>query len=84
MFRVGFLCLLQRLNPKAKVLEANDHDKVLDIIARKESIDLILVEFFMPGTGGFSDIFRLRDSDRAALIVVVSARESPADVQAAL
>ena len=84
MFRVGFLCLLQRLNPQAKVLEANDYDRALDIIAHNESIDLILVDFLIPGTDGFSGIFRLRDSAYAALIVVVSARESPADVQAAL
>ncbi len=84
MFRVGFLCLLQRLNPKAKVLEANDHDKVLDIIARKESIDLILVDCLIAGTDGFSGIFRLRDSGRAALIVIVSARENSDEVQAAL
>jgi len=84
VFRVGLLHWLLRLDPEAKVLEASDYGEALDIAAREESLDLILVDLLMPGTDGFSGISSLRDRARAAPIMVVSARENSADVQAAL
>ncbi|MDA0230460.1 MAG: response regulator transcription factor [Proteobacteria bacterium] len=84
VFRVGLLHLLQRLDPEANVLEASDYGEALDITAREESLDLILVDLLMPGSDGFSGISSLRDQARAVPIIVVSARENSADVQAAL
>ncbi len=84
VFRVGLLHLLLRLDPEAKVLEASDYGEALEIAAREEKIDLILVDLLMPGTDGFSGISSLRDRARAAPIIVVSARENSADVHAAL
>lgn len=84
VFRVGLLHLLLRLDPEANVLEASDYGEALDIAAREESFDLILVDLLMPGSDGFSGISSLRDRAHAAPIIVVSAREKSADVQAAL
>ncbi|MDP6473610.1 MAG: response regulator transcription factor [Alphaproteobacteria bacterium] len=84
VFRVGLLYLLQRLDPEAEILEASDYAEALDIAEREEAIDLILVDLLMPGVEGFSGISGLRDRARAAPIIVVSARENPADVQASL
>jgi DNA-binding NarL/FixJ family response regulator len=84
VFRVGLLYLLQRLDPEAEILEASDYAEALDIAEREEAIDLILVDLLMPGVEGYSGISGLRDRARAAPIVVVSARENPADVQASL
>ena len=84
VFRVGLLYLLQRLDPEAEILEASDYAEALEIAEREDSIDLILVDLLMPGIDGYSGISGLRDRSRAAPIVVVSARENPADVQASL
>ena len=84
VFRVGLLYLLQRLDPEAEVLEASDYAEALEIAEREESIDLILVDLLMPGIEGYSGISSLRDRAPAAPIIVVSARENPADVQASL
>lgn len=84
VFRVGLLYLLQRLDSEAQILEASDYGEALEIAEREESIDLILVDLLMPGTDGFSGISSLRDHAGAAPIIVVSARENPTDVQAAL
>ena len=82
VFRVGLFYLLQRLDPEAEVLEASDYAEALEIAEREESIDLILVDLLMPGIEGYSGISSLRDRARSAPIIVVSARENQADVQA--
>ena len=84
VFRVGLLYLLQRLDPEAEILEAGDYAEALEIAEREDSIDLILVDLLMPGIEGYSGISGLRDRSRSAPIIVVSARENPADVQASL
>ena len=84
VFRVGLLYLLQRLDTEAEILEASDYAEALEIAEREDSIDLILVDLLMPGIEGYSGISGLRDRSRSAPIIVVSARENPADVQASL
>ena len=84
VFRVGLLNLLQRLDPEAEILEAGDYAEALEIAEREDSIALILVDLLMPWIEGYSGISGLRDRSRSAPIIVVSARENPADVQASL
>ncbi|MBT3629300.1 MAG: response regulator transcription factor [Rhodospirillaceae bacterium] len=84
VFRVGLVYLLQQLDPEAKVSEANDYAEALEIAERESDLDLILVDLLMPGIDGFSGVSSLRDKAHSAPIIVVSARENPADVQASL
>jgi DNA-binding NarL/FixJ family response regulator len=84
VFRVGLLYLLQRLDPDAEILEASDYDEALEVSERESGIDLILVDLLMPGIDGYTGLAKLRDSAAGTPIIVVSARENPADVQAAL
>jgi len=79
-----FALVSSTCDPEAEILEASDYGEALDIAAREENFALILVDLLMPGTDGFSGISKLRDRAGAAPIIVVSARENPADVQAAL
>ncbi len=84
VFRVGLVYLLQKLDPEAKISEANDYAEALEIAEREPDLDLILVDLLMPGIDGFNGVSSLRDKAHAAPIIVVSARENPADVQASL
>lgn len=84
VFRVGLVYLLQKLDPEAKISEANDYAEALEIAEREPDLDLILVDLLMPGIDGFNGVSSLRDKAHSAPIIVVSARENPADVQASL
>ena len=84
VFRGGLLYLLQRLDADAEILEASDYSEALAVAEREDGIDLILVDLLMPGIDGYAGIAGLRDRAGGAPIIVVSARENPADVQASL
>ena len=84
VFRVGLVYLLQKLDPEAEISEACDYAEALVIAEREPDLDLILVDLLMPGIDGFNGVSSLRDKAHSAPIIVVSARENPADVQASL
>ncbi len=84
VFRVGLVYLLQKLDPEAEISEASDYAEALVIAEREPDLDLILVDLLMPGIDGFNGVSSLRDKAHSAPIIVVSARENPADVQASL
>jgi DNA-binding NarL/FixJ family response regulator len=84
VFRVGLVYLLQKLDPGAEISEASNYAEALEIAERETDLDLILVDLLMPGIDGFNGISGLRDRAHAAPVIVVSARENPADVQSSL
>ena len=84
VFRVGLVYLLQKLDPEAEISEASDYTEALDIAGAEADLDLILVDFLMPGIDGFDGVSCLREKAPSAPIIVVSALENPADIQASL
>ena len=84
VFRVGLVYLLQKLDPEASISEASDYAEALIIAEREADLDLILVDLLMPGIDGFNGLSSLMEKAHSAPIMVVSARENPADVQASL
>ena len=84
VFRVGLVYLLQKLDPEASISEASDYAEALVIAEREADLDLILVDLLMPGIDGFNGLSSLREKTHSAPIMVVSARENPAYVQASL
>jgi DNA-binding NarL/FixJ family response regulator len=84
VFRVGLVYLLQKLDPEAEISEASDYTEALDIAGAEADLDLILVDFLMPGIDGFDGVSSLREKAPSAPIIVVSALENPADIQASL
>ena len=84
VFRVGLVYLLQKLDSEAEILEASDYSEALAIAECESDIDLILIDLLMPGIDGFNGVSGIRDRAKSVPIIVVSAREHPADVQASL
>lgn len=84
VFRVGLVYLLQKLDSEVEILEASDYSEALAIAERESDIDLILIDLLMPGIDGFNGVSGIRDRAKSVPIIVVSARENPADVQASL
>lgn len=66
-----------------QVLEAEDVERGLDIVAEPDGVDLMLVDLMLGGMDGFSFIRRARPQTEAP-IVVVSARDGVEDIVAAL
>ncbi len=66
-----------------QVLEAEDAERGLEIVADPEGVDLMLVDLMLRGMDGFSFIQRARPQTEAP-IVVVSARDGVEDIVAAL
>jgi DNA-binding NarL/FixJ family response regulator len=56
-------------------LEATQSREVFDIVEREEDLDLILLDLFMPGANGLTDLAALRHRLPATPIVVISSLE---------
>ncbi len=64
-------------------LEATTRPEVVAIIEGQDDLDLILLDIFMPGASGLSDLV-LRDTAPAVPIVIVSMLDDPAVIRRAL
>jgi DNA-binding NarL/FixJ family response regulator len=65
-------------------LEATTRPEVVAIVENQDDLDLILLDIFMPGASGLSDLVALRDTAPAVPIVIVSMLDDPAVIRRAL
>ncbi|EGR2797664.1 response regulator transcription factor [Vibrio navarrensis] len=64
----------------ANLLEADSLEALLNLLAREEEPDLVLLDLKMPGANGMSGLIQLRAEYPDLPIVVVSASEEPSVV----
>lgn len=64
----------------ANLLEADSLEALLNLLAREEEPDLLLLDLKMPGANGMSGLIQLRAEYPELPIVVVSASEEPSVV----
>lgn len=76
LFREGLKFLLPVLDEKVAYYEAGSLDEALKIQPDKP-IDLILMDYYMPGVGGMNALRACRDAYDSANLVVVSGEEDP-------
>lgn len=76
LFREGLKFLLPVLDEKVAYYEAGSLDEALKIQPDKP-IDLILMDYYMPGVGGMNALRACRDAYESANLVVVSGEEDP-------
>lgn len=84
LFRQGMRLVLSELEPEAQVLEAEEGEEALRIVANDEDIDLLLLDLSMPGMDGWISLRQLRSRYPALPVVIVSASETRDDVEKAL
>lgn len=76
LFREGLKFLLPVLDEKVAYYEAGSLDEALKI-QPDTPIDLILMDYYMPGVGGMNAVRACRDAYESANLVVVSGEEDP-------
>lgn len=84
LFRDGLRYVLRALEPHVVVLEAASAAQAMQIAAREQQLDLVLLDLAMPGLDGFAGLDMLRERFPDIPVVVVSASEDPRDMRRAL
>lgn len=65
-------------------VEVRDSRELFEAIAQDEDFDLILLDLFMPGSSGLTDMVRVRDKVPGTPIVVISSLGDEATIRQAL
>lgn len=78
LFRGAMREAVSGLFDAVEVLEAGTLEATLEILSRRDDIDLVLLDLKMPGVSGFSGLTHLRAEHPAMPVVVVSAAAEPA------
>lgn len=76
LFREGLKYLLPVLDDKVRYFEAGSMDKALQF-AEKQPVDLILLDYYMPGVNGFDALDTCRARFEDTTVVVLSGEEDP-------
>ncbi len=88
MFRAAVLEVVRHLFATAEqdcaCTEATDSRELFAAIAREDDFDLILLDLFMPGSSGLSDLVRVRDEAPGTPIVVISSLGDEATIRQAI
>ncbi|MGE0372656.1 MAG: response regulator [Gammaproteobacteria bacterium] len=77
LIREGLKNALERAYNDLLVVEAKDGKQVLEMVENNADLDLILLDYFMPGTDGFSLVTSLCDRFPAIPVIIISASDDP-------
>jgi len=84
LFREGVAMLLRSLHSDVEILEAGSCEAALDMIARHEDIDIVLMDLHLPGASGLDAIREFRVRCPELPLVAVSSSEDKRTVLEAL
>jgi two-component system, NarL family, nitrate/nitrite response regulator NarL len=74
LFRQGLRAMLERMDAKARVVEADSCEAALALGERQRaSLDLILLDLALPGMNGIDALERFRESFSTTPVVIISA-----------
>jgi DNA-binding NarL/FixJ family response regulator len=78
LIREGLKNALESAYNNLLVVDAKDGKQVLDMVENNPDLDLILLDYFMPGTDGYSLVTTLCDRYPAIPVIIISASDNPA------
>lgn len=78
LIREGLKNALESAYIGLQVVEAKDGKEVLELAENNPDLDLILLDYFMPGTDGYSLVTTLCDRYPAIPVIIISASDDPA------
>ncbi|MCE4556462.1 response regulator [Roseateles cellulosilyticus] len=84
LFREGVALLLQPLVEGLQTWEAGSCEEAFDLLARRGSADLVLIDLGLPGITGLEGLTRLRQQHPELPVVVMSSSDDKDTVLAAL
>ncbi len=84
LMREGVRQVLAQLEPQIEIIDAHDYPSLFAQTAAHADLDLALVDLNMPGFVGMQGITQFRSRFPDIPLVVLSASESPHDIQSAL
>lgn len=84
LMREGVRQVLSQLEPQVEIIDAHDYPSLFAQTAAHTDLDLALVDLNMPGFVGMQGITQYRSHFPDIPLVVLSASESPYDIQSAL
>jgi DNA-binding NarL/FixJ family response regulator len=84
LMREGVRQVLAQLEPQVEIIDAHDYPSLFAQTAAHPDLDLALVDLNMPGFIGMQGIVQFRSRFPDIPLVVLSASESPHDIQSAL
>ncbi len=84
VFRTGLRHVVRQLADEVQIVEACSFDEAQELFADDGSIDMILVDLFMPGMNGTSGVRALCERLPTVPIVVVSMSDRASDVRHAI
>lgn len=82
IFREGLKSVLSDLEPE--LLEASSSPEAVALLDADPSVDVVLLDLYMPGGNGWTALRALRSRHPAIPVVIVSASEDTADARRAL
>ena len=88
LFREGLKPVLEKLDDGVELVEAMDYPSAFEVMHRVGktlgSVDLALLDLFMPGMEGLEGVMRFRAAFPDVPVVVLSASEQPDNIQTLL
>jgi DNA-binding NarL/FixJ family response regulator len=84
LVREGLRPVLEELDAHARILEAHDYTRALEVAAACNDLDLVLLDFNLPRVAGFAALDDLRGRYPDVPVVVMSGDDSPEVVREAL
>ncbi len=84
LFRDGLTLHLEKLTPKAEILQAANYTQALKLLKSGDNTDLVIVDLEMPDMPWEEGLSKLRQQAPEARFVVISASEEGRNVKKAL
>ena len=83
LFRQGLIYILSDLDDSISFMEAESCNAALDMLAEHE-VDLVLLDYYMPGLNGIDSLKLVKAAAGAATIVMLSGDDNPLTVRNAI
>lgn len=84
LVRGGLVQLVRLVEENVEIIEANDFNQTLELLAEGQAIDLLLLDLLMPGMNGMEGIKQICKDSPDVPVIVVSVRENIAAIRNAL
>ena len=84
LFREGIAHILKALSDNLNIIETMSADDTIKAVSQHNDADLVLIDLYMPGKDSFDAILELSQRHPTLPIIVLSASDSPDDMQRAI